>query len=105
MPLPVTDGALVKEVVATRPTTALGMENEPLNGSVAEEVRPVVKDAQLVSPSASLAIQDLETLQPPVPQDPNSVQIPSPTKTVTLEPATDFALGKESLGVCPHLHE
>jgi len=44
-----------------------------------------------------LAVQDPEALQPPVPKDPKPMQTPSPTKIVTLEPTTEFALGKESL--------
>ena len=39
-----------------------------------------------------------EAFQPPVPQDPKLVQTSSPTKTMTLEPTTKPALGKESLG-------
>ena len=65
------------------------MEKEPPNDGVAEEVRQVMKDAQPVLPSASLAVEDPKTLQPPIPQDP---------KPVTLEPTTELALGKESLG-------
>ena len=50
------------------------MEKEPPSGGIVEEVKQAVKDAQPISPSASLAIQDLEAFQSPVPQDPKPVQ-------------------------------
>ena len=46
---------------------------EPPSGGVAEEVGQVVKGAQPILPFASLADQDPEALQPPVPQDPKPV--------------------------------
>nr|POE76357.1 mads-box protein jointless [Quercus suber] len=98
VPPPMTGGALVEKVMTTQLAATLGVEKEPPNGGVAEEVRQAVKDAQPILPFASLAVQDLETLQPPIPQDPKPVQTPSPTKTMTLEPTTELALGKESLG-------
>ena len=98
VPPPATSGVLVKEVVATQSPTALDVEKEPLSGGVAGEARQAVKDAKPISSSASLAIQDLEASQPLVPEDPKPTQTPSPTKTVTIEPTTEFVLGKESLG-------
>ena len=96
MPPPVTGDAMAKEVVTTPSTAASGVE---------EEVEQVAKDAQPILPFAPLVVQDPEVLQPPVPQDPKPMQTPSPTKAMTLEPTTEPALGKESLGVCLHLHK
>ena len=48
------------EEVAAQLTATLGVEKEPPSGGVVEEVRQVVKDAQPVLPSASLAVQDPE---------------------------------------------
>jgi len=98
VPPPTTGGALVKEVAVAQLATALSVEKELPSSGIAEEVRLAVKDAQPISSFASLAVQDPAAFQPPIPQDPKPGQTSSPTKTVTFEPTTEFALGKEFLG-------
>ena len=57
-----------------------------------------MKDVQPTLPSVPLAVQNPEAFQPPVPQDPKPMQTFSPTKSVSLEPMTEPALSKKSLG-------
>ena len=92
-----TGGTLVKEVVVAQQPAASGVEREPPSGGMVGKARQAVKDAKPILSSASLAIQDLETSQPRVPQDSKPVQTPSLTRTVTIEPITKLALGKKSL--------
>ena len=51
-----TGDALVKEVVATQPFPALGVEKKPPSGGVAREPRQAIKDVQPLSSPVSLAV-------------------------------------------------
>ena len=44
----------------------------------------------------SLVVQDLEATQTPIPKDPKSRQIPTPTKTVIVEQTVELMVAKES---------
>ena len=67
VPPPVISGALLEGVVATQPSAALGVENEPPSGGMAKEDKQVVKDAESVLAFASLVIQDPKASPSPIP--------------------------------------
>ena len=95
---PMTSGTLVKEVTIAPSIVPLGMEKEPPNGGVTEEVGQPMQVVQPILSSIPLATQDPEDSQPHIFQDPQPVQTLSPTKTMSLEPTTEPALSKKSLG-------
>ena len=95
---PMTSGTLVKEVTIAPSIVPLGMEKEPPSGGVTEEVGQPMQVVQPILSSIPLATQDHEDSQPHIFQDPQPMQTLNPTKTMSLEPTTEPALSKKSLG-------